>query len=428
MRYQVEKSPLKGEIAVPASKSHTLRAILFGALGKGKTVIFNALPSPDAKAMLDACGLLGAKIENFSDHIEIQGLDGKIGPVEDVIQAGNSGIVLRFMAAIGALSPYYTVITGDASIRHQRPILPLLEGLAQLGALALSTRGDGFAPILIRGPLKPGKATLLGTDSQPVSALLIAAAFLPGPTTLYVKDPGEKPWIDLTLDWFKRLAIPCKNRNYTEYELTGHAQIGGFHYAVPADLSSAAFPLAAALITQSELTLPHIDMSDVQGDKELIYALQKMGAKIEIDDQKQTLHVLRGGELQGTTVDINAFIDATPIMAVIACYAKGETRIVNAAIAREKESDRLHAVATELKKMGAQIEEVPDGLVIQGGTPLKGAQLHSYHDHRMVMALTVAAMGAAGVSTIEDVACVAKTYPTFAEDFQRIGGKIKVTS
>lgn len=421
--FRVSKSSLKGTIQVPSSKSHTLRAILFGALAKGKTRIKHALRSHDADAMVRACQLLGATIQSTDDNLEIEGLNGKIGAADDVISAGNSGIVLRFVSALSALSPYYTAITGDHSIRYQRPIAPLLEGLTQLGAFAVSTKGDGYAPIIVRGPLNKKRAIINGEDSQPVSALLIAAAFRETPTELIVRNPGEKPWVMLTLDWLNRLGVCYKQEGFEHYEVAGNSEIAGFDYEVPGDFSTAAFPLAAALMTDSEITLANIDFNDIQGDKELIYVLQRMGAHIEIDGKQ--LKVKRGSYLRGTEIDINTFVDALPIMAVIGCLAEGETRLYNAAVARQKECDRLHSITIELKKMGADIEELPDSLVIRRSS-LKGAKLFSHHDHRLAMALTVAALSAKSESQIDGVACINKTYPQFAQEFQRLGAAIEV--
>ncbi len=257
-----------------------------------------------------------------------------------------------------------------------------------------------------------------------MSALLIAAAFAEGPIELIVQRPGEKPWISLTLDWLDRLGISYENRDFTHYRLSGQARYKGFEYVVPGDHSSAAFPIAAALVTQSELTVKNIDMNDSQGDKELINVFQRMGALIEIDDKKKTLHVKKGKSLSGITVDINNFVDSITILAVVACFAEGETRIHNAAIAKSKECNRIQCIATELRKMGADIDEHDDGLTIRK-SPLSGSTLHSYHDHRMVMSLTIAALGAKGETFVTPVACVSKTFPTFVRSFNALGANIQ---
>lgn len=423
-RYLVRQATLKGSIEIPSSKSHTLRAILFGTMGHGKSVIHHYLPSPDADAMVQACRLLGGAVEVSPQQMIIEGTKGKIDQAEDVIHAGNSGIVLRFCCAIAALGGQPIVITGDHSIRHQRPIKPLLESLSQLGAFAISTRKEGYAPVIVQGPIQSGKATIVGEDSQYVSALLIASCFANGPIELSVQNPGEKPWVALTLNWLDRLGIFYKNEAFQRYRVLGNTRYEGFEYTVPGDFSSAAFPIAAALITHSELTLHNLDMSDSQGDKKLIYLFQKMGAKIEIDDQKKTLHVKKSGELLGIDVDINDCIDAITILAVVACFAEGETRITNGAIARHKECNRIHCVKNELQKMGGDIQEIDDGLYIKKSS-LKGAHVHSYGDHRMAMSLVVAALGAVGETVISSVECVSKTFPTFVRDFNALGANIR---
>lgn len=423
-QYLVKNATLKGEITIPASKSHTLRSILFGSLGKGRSIIHYPLPSTDTQAMIDACRLLGATLDVSFEKIVIEGVNGKINYAEDVINAGNSGIVLRFCAAVGALAKNPIVITGDHSIRRQRPMKPLLDGLSQLGVSAKSMRGDDYAPVIIQGPIQPGKAVIPGEDSQPVSALLIASAFAEGPIELVVRNPGEKPWISLTLDWFDRLGIPYENRAFEHYLIPGNIQYEGFAYTVPGDFSSAAFPIAAALVTGSELTLKNIDMHDSQGDKELIAIFQKMGGVIEIDEDRKTLHVKKGKPLKGMKVDINNFVDAITILAVVACFAEGETLIHNAAIAKQKECNRIRSIASELKKMGAEITETDDGLRIRKSS-LKGAQVDSYNDHRMAMSLTVAALGAEGETLVSPTECVSKTFPSFMRDFNALGANIE---
>jgi len=422
---RVSPSSVSGAVTVPASKSHTLRAILFASMADGDSLIRNFLQSPDAMAMIQACRQLGATIHIEQDQLRLKGCAGRLQAPNDTIDAGNSGQVLRFIAAIAALSEHEVIITGDTSIRTNRPVGPLLEGLMQLGATAESVDQTGFAPIRIQGPAVAGTAYIDGADSQPVSGLLMLMAFLPGASTLQVSNPGEKPWVDLTLDWFDRLGIAYQREGYDQYRVAGSAALKAFEYTVPSDFSSMAYPIVAALITHQPITLHHVDMQDCQGDKQLIAALQQMGAQIETDDAAMTLTVKSDGPLVGQTLDINNFIDAITILAVVACFAQGETRIVGAAIARAKECDRINAMATELKKMGADIQEMPDGLIVKQSA-LSGADLETYHDHRLVMSLTVAALGATGDSTIKGIECVDKSYPGFVVQFQSLGAAIEI--
>lgn len=424
--YIVKKQNLHGNIQIPASKSHTLRALLFGAMGNKKTVIHNPLFSNDSKAMIDALKNFGASFEIHPNRIEITGVNGKITSCDDVLNAHNSGIVLRFCTAIGALSTRPVVVTGDPSIRNARPIQPLLDGLNQLGVRAESLKGNGFAPVLVQGPIKSGIATISGEDSQPVSGLLIACSFANGPFQINVQNPGEKPWVALTLNWFDRLGISYKHSDFSTYSLAGHSRYDGFEYTVPGDLSSSAYSIGAALVTQSELTIKNVDMNDCQGDKELISVFQQMGAHIEIDEQNKTVHVKKTSALSGITVDINNFVDAITILSVVACFAEGETHIKNAAIAKQKECNRIMSIARELKKMNAHITPTIDGLIIKKSS-LQGAEVFSYNDHRMAMSLAVAGLGADGETLITSIECVAKTYPTFVSDFNKIGADIKET-
>ena len=422
-KFVIGQSKLQGRIAIPPSKSHTLRALVFSLMAKGRSEISHYLPSPDTAAMIDAIRLLGARVDAAPETLIVQGTGGNLLPASDVIHCGNSGQVLRFISALAALSPSYAILTGDDSIRQRRPMQPLLNALTQLGAFAQSSRGGGYAPILVKGPMAGNKATLSGVDSQPVSALLIACSFLPHPTEIEVENPGEKPWIDLTLHWLERFNIGYEHRRHEWYRLQGGASIPPFAHTVPGDFSSAAFPLAAALLTHSEITLFPIDMDDPQGDKAIIPLLQEMGARIEIDARAKTLTVKKSPPLRGRKIDVNDFIDALPILAVIACFCEGETELLGGAIAREKESDRIHCIAEELKKMGADIEERPAGLLIRT-SKLRGAPLKTSCDHRLVLSLSVAAMAAEGESAIDGVEAAAKSYPTFLEDFRALGANI----
>jgi 3-phosphoshikimate 1-carboxyvinyltransferase len=427
MQFLVKKSKLEGIITVPPSKSHTLRSILFGALGKGKSIIHDYLPSTDSQAMIHACRLFGAAIDILSNKITIEGINGQLLHANDVINAGNSGIVLRFCAAVGALAKNPVVITGDHSICHQRPMKSLLHGLSQLGVSAVSMRGDGFAPVIIRGPMRSGKVVINGEDSQPVSAMLIASAFAEGPIEIEVENPGELPWINLTLNWLDKFKIKYVSEDSKKYHLIGGTRYDAFEYYVPGDFSSAAFPIAAALITNSEITLKNIDMNDSQGDKELILVLKKMGALFDIDPLAKTLTIRKNGNLKGMKIDINNFIDAITILAVISCYAEGETCIYNAAVAKQKECNRITCIAKELRKMGANIMETNDGLIIKK-SHLKGAAVESYYDHRMAMSLAVAAMGAEGETLVSSIECVSKTFPSFLHDFSALKANIREVS
>lgn len=403
-------SHLNGSITIPSSKSHSMRALLFAMLSEGKSQIRGLLPCTDTEAMCDAIQLFGAKINPFPDHIEVT---SGFGPATGVVEAGKSGLVLKLVGAVAGLLPSTTLFTGD----ERRPILELLGGLTQLGATV--SKGT---EISIRGPIRPAKVEISGIDSQPVSGLLIATSFLPGPSEIKVQNPCEQPWIEMTLSWLKKLGAKVEHRDYVHYFVEGGLKYKGFTYEVPGDFSSAAFALAAAITSGSFLTLKNLDFEDVQGDKILIDWLREMGAKIHIDRANRELSIDGSMPLIGKELDLNLCIDALPILAVIGCFASGKTRLKGAAGARLKESDRIQAICTELKKMGAAIEERPDGLIVRS-SPLKGAKLFAHHDHRIAMSLAVAALGATGESEIAGSECIAKTYPTFVADFKKVGAQ-----
>ena len=416
---KISSSTLKGEIYIPPSKSQTMRALVFALMSPSLSIIHNPLSSPDILAMVEAMRLLGARVDCYPNRMEVH---GGLKPAEDVINCGNSGLVLRFIGALSSLLPTYTVLTGDSSIRHRRPALPLIEGINQLGGFAASSRGDGHAPIIVRGTLKGGVASISGEDSQPVSGLLIASSVVQGATEIFVQNPGELPWVNLTLKWLDWFKIPYENRNFEHYRLKGGAQIPGFEYTVPGDWSSALYPIAAALMTGSEITLHGIDFTDAQGDKEVVTLLQEMGAHITMQGRSLTVH--RGGELKGTRIDIGKFIDAITLLPVLACIASGKTEIYNGAIARSKESDRIHAIVTQLQKMGAKIVETIDGMIIEP-SELHGAQVTCFEDHRMGLALSVAACAAQGATEIVGTHVVGKSFPNYFESMRQLGVQIE---
>ncbi len=416
---KIKRSSLSGEVTIPPSKSQTMRALVFALLANGPCVIYNPLPSPDTDAMVRALKLLGAKVDCFSDRIEVQ---GSLKPAEDVIDCGNSGIVLRFIGAIASLLPSHTILTGDHSIRHRRHVQPLLDGINQLGGWAVSSRGDSHAPVIIRGPLKGGKALIDGEDSQPVSGLLIASSFAPEKTELFVQNPGEKPWVSLTLNWLDRFNIAYKNHQFSHYEIEGNAKIPGFTYKVPGDWSSALYPIAAALVTNSEITLHGVDFNEPQGDKEVVTLLQEMGAKFSISENSLTVHA--GTSLKGAHIDIGRFIDAITLLPVLACHACSPTQIYGGMIARAKESDRIQAIVSELKKMGAQIEETSDGMIVHP-SKLSGASVACFDDHRMALSLSVAGLFAQGSTEIAGIECAKKSFPGYFEMLGSLGAELE---
>lgn len=405
-----------GTLRVPPSKSQTLRALLFAFLARGSSKIYRPLDSPDTEAMVMALRSFGAKVEKTPHGFYVEGGGGKVMTPTSIIDAGNSGLVFRFATALGGLVEGITQVTGDLSIQTSRPIAPLLKGLEDLGARVQDPGMQAW--VEVQGKIHPGAAHIQGRDSQPVSALLIAAAMLEGTSTIKVDEPGETPWVELTLQWLRRFGVTVEHDNYHHYRVTGPLACHGMNYEVPGDFSSALFPAIAAIITGSTIYLEGLHPQEAQGDKAVFALLKERGVALQW--QGNTLAIFgHQGAFLGGKIDVNPYIDALPALAVLACFAKEKTHLYNGAIARNKESDRIASIAQELTRMGAKVQELPDGMIITP-SPLKGASVHSHHDHRIAMALAAGAMGACGPTSIADIACVAKTYPTFLEDIRRI--------
>jgi 3-phosphoshikimate 1-carboxyvinyltransferase len=412
-------SNLSGAVKVPPNKSHSFRALIMAALAEGSSRIIAPAVSGDWLRGTEALEMLGAKVEPKGDQDwQVVGTGGRLITPDDVINCGNSGIIFRFFTALAATCQGHAVLTGDDSIRHLRLCQPLIDALNALGAWAVSTKGDGHGPVVVRGPLKGGQAEIDGSDSQPVSALLLAGTLAESDVDLTVRNPGEKPWVNVTLDWLKRCGVEVANEDFARYRLPGRQRWKGFEAAIPGDWSAAMYPLVAGLICpDSQVRVVGVDPADVQGDKMVLEVLKDMGADIQVDAKGV---VARSSSLRGRTIDCNDFIDQFMPLAVVGACAEGETVLANAEVCRHKECDRISEMHRALSIMGAQVQERPDGLVIRRSR-LKGARLDSRNDHRMVMALALAGLVASGQTRVANIECVKKTFPTFVEQMAALG-------
>ncbi len=358
---------------IPPSKSHTMRALLFRHLAKKDCIIENILDAPEVHEFKK-------NLENW-DHL-------------DSIDVKNSGLALHFFMALACLRGKKTFLTGDFSIRHLRPVKPLVNALSALGAKIAYLEKEGYAPLSIEGPICRGSVTIDGTNSQHVSSLLIALSQVEGESRITVENPSEKPYVQITMDWLKKSGLNIENNAFKFFSFTGPIEVPFFHASIPPDYSSLAFVVAVHKILDLHLDLTSLDIQDAQGDKELFSFLEKESCSI-IDTP-----------------------DLLPILMVLAVYKKGPTVIRGIHVARQKESDRPYAMKMELEKMGAKIAifAQEDYLVV---TPsiLKGAKVHSHQDHRIAMSLAVAAIRANGATIIEGVQCVSKSFPNFFETF-----------
>jgi 3-phosphoshikimate 1-carboxyvinyltransferase len=412
-------SRLQGEIFVPASKSHTIRAVAMAAMAHGTSVLSNPLISDDARSAIAAAREMGASVEMGNNWI-IRGTGGIPGKGCLHIDTGNSGTSLRIFTALCALGSHPISFDGDHSIR-QRPMMPLLSALENLGVKVIESTG-GKCPFTISGPLLGGKTRVNGISSQFLTALLIACPLAPEDTEITVDNLNEKPYVEITLDWLRKMNIRFEHKGLDWFRIFGGQEYTAFERSIPADFSSATFPLCAAAITGSEVLIAGLDFNDHQGDKAVFDYFEKMGIRM-----KHTPNgvLVSGGPMHGIDIDMNATPDALPAMAVAACFASGTTRLLNVPQARLKECDRIAASVQELRKMGALVEELEDGIVIYR-SQLTGCEVHGYEDHRMVMALAIAGMAARGVTIVDTAESAGVTYPSFTADMQRLGGNLEL--
>ena len=411
---------LSGRIAVPGSKSHTIRAVIAALLAEGTSEIYAPLYSADTRSALSAAGALGAEINETHSVWKITGCGKNFSPAEKTIDLGNSGTTMRIITAVSALGKNKISFDGDSSLRT-RIMAGELEALTALGAACASS--NGFAPLSVKGPLQGGSAKVDGTTSQYLTALLMALVMAEKDSILTLDFLNEADYVRITLDWLKRCGIDVKySDDLLRFEIPGNQHYQPFSRVIPADFSTAAFPLGAGVIAGKEIRIANLDFDDLQGDKKVFDFVRQMNGDISLEKDEV---IVRKSMLSGGVFDLNATPDALPVMAVLGCYADGETHLINVPQARLKECDRIACMTGELRKMGAEIEELEDGMIIHGGKALHGALTDSYGDHRIAMALTIAALGAEGKTLIKDGECCKVTYPGFAEDFARLGVSIK---
>ena len=443
MNLCVRPSNLSGTVALPGSKSHTIRAIVIAALADGQSVLRRPLVSADTESALRVAEAFGAGVERGEDWT-LRGVGGQPRIPAEVVDVGNSGTTEYVMAAVAGLVAGTSVFTGDEQIQR-RPVEPLLAALRDLGAEASTTTGNGCAPFTVKGPLRGGKTAMACATSQYLTALLLACPLAQGDTEIEVLSLTEHPYVEMTLHWLDQQGVQYDRVRLERFWIPGGQSYGGFAATIPADWSSATFFLCAGAISGSVrpwegspepdgrgletastppgVTLTGLDMNDPQGDKAVVGMLRQMGATIE---ETAAGLIVSGGSLQGAELDLNATPDALPALAVTACFAAGETRLVNVAQARLKETDRIAVMARELRKLGADVEEREDGLVIRQSR-LRGTLVEGHGDHRVVMSLAVAGAFAEGETTITTAEAVSVTFPNYVELMQALGGRMQVS-
>ena len=422
MEVKVAKTKkLDGKVQAPSSKAYTHRMLIAASLSNGTSKIINPLISDDTKATLEAITALGSEIELHRNYWIIHGKDELKIP-DKPIDCRESGSTLRFMIPIAALAPGPSKFLFGAKF-NRRPIAPLIESLKELGAI--STVQQNNSSVFVKGGgIQGGKTSIKGNiSSQFISGLLFASPKAKKDTEIYVStDLESKKYVEMTLEILVEHGLKGNvNPDLSRFWIPANQNYKPHNHTVPGDFSSAAFLLAAAVVTASELTVENLPLQTNQGDKAIIDILQEMGANIKKNLDSITIETEK---LCGIDIDAKDIPDLVPICTVLACYAEGHSEIFNAKRLRYKESDRLESISTELKKMGADIKVNEDSLIIKGSRSLKGANINPHNDHRIAMACTIAALGASGETIIHDIECINKSYPQFFNDLQTLGANI----
>ena len=410
---------VSGEVNVPGSKSLSNRALLLAALAEGETELTNLLDSEDIEHMLNALTKLGINYRLSEDKTQcvVQGNGGAFNVAEPLeLFLGNAGTAMRPLCAALAASNVDTVLTGEPRM-EERPIGDLVDALREAQADVTYLKNEGYPPLQIKGKtLNGGEMSVDGSvSSQFLTALLMAAPLFSGDVTIRIK--GElvsKPYIDITLDTMAKFGVSVDNDNYQTFTVSGEAKyVTPGKFMVEGDASSASYFLAAGAIKGGTVRVTGIGQNSIQGDIRFADVLEAMGAKVVWNDEYVEV---TGAPLKGVNMDMNHIPDAAMTIATTALFAEGPTTMTNIYNWRVKETDRLAAMATELQKLGAKVEEGHDSIKVWPTASLKHAEIDTYNDHRIAMCFSLVALSDTPV-TINDPGCTRKTFPDYFTRF-----------
>ena len=406
---------ISGIVNLPGSKSLSNRILLLSMLAEGQTEIQNLLDSDDIRRMVEALEKLGIKFEEnrAENRISVSGTAGLIPVSEATLMLGNAGTAIRPLTAAMTLGHGRFVLDGVARMR-ERPIIDLVDGLSQLGANLRCLNGTDCPPVeVIADGLPGGKTRLSGAiSSQYLTSILLVAPYAKSEVEIEITDKlVSVPYVEMTLRLMQRFGVEVNQKNAQIFRIPRQQYQSPGRIFVEGDASSASYFLAGAAITKGTVTVKGCGTESIQGDARFAEVLEKMGAKVEWSPQQVKL---TGAFLNGIDVDMNQMPDAAMTLAVAALFASGPTAIRNIYNWRVKETERLQAVSTELRKLGAVVEEGYDYLVIQPPEQIQTASIETYDDHRMAMAFSLAACGNSPV-TINNPDCVSKTFPDYFE-------------
>lgn len=410
--------PLHGEIRPPGSKSLTNRALIIAALAEGISELTGVLDSRDTQVMVESLQRLDFDVKHRPEETQTQicGQGGKIPAGQAELWLENSGTSIRFLTALCTLGSGQYRLDGNTRMR-ERPIGDLIAALNQLGADVTSAAKTDCPPVIVNSNGLVGGVTRVpgNISSQFLSALLMAAPAAQKPVEIIVSGTlVSVPYVEMTLRVMQQFGVEVKHDDHRHYHIEPQ-KYAATQYDIEPDASAASYFFAAAAITGGQITVSGLSRDSLQGDVAFVEVLEQMGCEVEYSSGGITV---TGRPLRGIDVDMNAISDTAQTLAAVAPFAKGPTRIRNVAHMRHKETDRVTAVVTELQRLGLQVEEFDDGMLIHPG-PMQPATIETYDDHRMAMSFALIGLKSPGVK-IADPECTAKTYPNFFDDLNNL--------
>ncbi|MGM9969685.1 MAG: 3-phosphoshikimate 1-carboxyvinyltransferase [Anaeroplasma sp.] len=417
MKVIIKPTKLHGDVIIPPSKSLSHRAIIAAALADGKSIISNVLYSKDIIATINAMRACGAKITEYSNYLEIVG--SKVIRANNMIDANESGSTIRFMIPIALVDDSPITFIGHNHLVN-RPLDAYFE-IFEAQNIDYE-RGESYLPLTVKSGLKPGVFNIRGDiSSQFITGLLYALPLLNGDSIINITtDLESKGYVDLTIDMLNRFGIEIINNDYKSFNVRGNQHYKACDYTIEGDYSQSAFFLVADCLG-ADINLLAMNIDSHQGDKKILADLNDFGANSSFTND--TLKVVNY-DLKPAIIDFSQSPDLGPALTVLASLIEGKSEFINAARLRIKECDRITCMREELVKLGANIIEKEDGMVINGVKELTGGIVDSHNDHRVAMSLAMASLRATSDITIMNAECVSKSYPHFWNVFESLGGKI----
>ncbi|MYB96770.1 3-phosphoshikimate 1-carboxyvinyltransferase [Candidatus Poribacteria bacterium] len=417
---QPVRKPINATIEVPGSKSYTNRALLVAAMAHGTSTLTGALFSDDTRYMCNALQKLGVKVDADEKlaTFDVYGNGGEIPVSGAELYIGNSGTTSRSLTAYVSLGHGKFVIDGDEPMRHGRPIADLLDALRQIGVSARTQFENGHLPVIVEANgLEGGKTRLdISKSSQFLTALLLIAPYAKNGMEIEVVGKREMPYIDITRSVMAAFGVQVISEGYRFFRIEGGQQYQPRVYNIEPDASNASYFFAAAALTGGRVTVQHLNLDSAQGDLQFVHILEQMGCQTTVSNTEITVTGPR--QLKGISVDMRTISDTALTLAAIAPFADSKVTIRNIEHTRWQETDRIHAMVTELRKLGAPVVEHQDGLEISPA-PITPAAIDTYEDHRVAMAFSLVGLKADGIR-INDPECVSKTFPNYFEVFERL--------